>query len=923
MRLQDLLYFHLKQVVKFNFRNKFRLILAILVIGIAISTMFTLNGLLDIFSKNITTTILDQLPDSDFSITADGENYIYNYTDIITSIEKNVSIVSSITARYTIDGGIFLNNSEGDQFVVPTQIIAINLTKENEMHLGSFNPVINDLPANQCLVIGNFGKQLVKASPNGIIDVSLLLKPNFPVNLTLTINKQVDQNKKFYTGYQNLIIIDYKTLDGFNLTNTATSLLGLFSDHEDFYSLNTIDFVDQIGVQRGSDIQNTIGYDYNVNLLILFALSASKEGLMGQRVLVNLIGLIMVLLSTILIFSIMNTSFKDLTHEYGIYKSIGLKNRWIFFNAFWNTIVVGTLGLLFGLFMGFIFISLANSNLGDLNTLIEVNPDTFFYIILIGIVMIVSSGLYPAYITSKKNVLVSLDVSRTESADFANRVESFRFSLLNKKNIVRGFQLSSIGLLLFVILPWLSFTFDQSLVINIGIILLIMALIGFIFIISGLLGPLLQKCITFVLTGFFPKIGFATNLLLRKTGNKNTSNSVIFAISLAFIFFLNTLQATSINGSIYSLQRQVGSDLVIYTPQINGQSFSEEIYNFTRDYKGIKSGFITANGFYYLIGSNVQVSDNIRFYSFNPAIFGVSSSLPDALMNEISFYPNSNFRTIDNNNTIIISGSMAKVLKVSIGDTVRLDVTSVIQANNQKYGKTMQLRIIAIMKSLPGIPEISDNIEDANRAPVFIGKQTWQTIVQANSGFNETKKFVFEQNIQQIFIKNDGTDLATFKNQIFIKFGSKAFILDYQERLDALLRNLNGSTLILTIILSFSTIIAFFAVISSTLSYVNESKREIAIMKAIGMKEKQIKLIFTLQSIIISFTASILGSLAGYLTGYLAEFNNSLQQSRPMEFVFPPIFVLFTFGLVLFFSVIGSYLPSRRIYKLDTIKNLQ
>ena len=94
-------------------------------------------------------------------------------------------------------------------------------------------------------------------------------------------------------------------------------------------------------------------------------------------------------------------------------------------------------------------------------------------------------------------------------------------------------------------------------------------------------------------------------------------------------------------------------------------------------------------------------------------------------------------------------------------------------------------------------------------------------------------------------------------------------------------------------------------------------------MKAIGLKEKQIKLIFTLEAVIISSTASLLGSIAGYFTGYLAEFTNSLEQNRPMQIVFPPEIIIITFGLVILFSIIGSYFPAKRIYKIDTIRNLQ
>ena len=917
-----MLGFHIKQVIKFNSRNKSRLILSILVIGIAISTMFTLNGLLDVLGKNITTGVLDQVPNADFSITSNQNSYITNYSTLISAIEHNDTLVKAVTPRFSIDGGLILKSSQGNQVVIPTVIIAINLTKENEIGLGSFTPQINSLGVNECLLIGNFGNQLLSNESNNKINVTMLLNSNSSVNMSLIVKAQVEQTKKFSTGNQNLIIIDYNTLTSFNLSNTATSLLGLFTDHSSFYSLNSIDIINQVGVQRGSTIQNIIGYKYNVNLLILQAISANQNTLNGQRVLFNLIGTIIIILATILIFSMMNTSFKDLTHEYGIYKSLGLKNKWIFVNGLCNTVFVGVLGILVGFILGFFFINFANSSLGTISILNDISPDTFLSILGLGALMILCSGMYPAYIVSKKDVLVSLDMSRVESNDFQGRIESYRFKLFNTKNVIIGLVLSSAALLTFIIIPYLAFTYDQGIVVDFYIILLIAALIGFIFIISGLFGPLLQKCLSWIVSVFFPKIGFATNLLLRKTGNKNKSNAVIFAICLAFIFFINVLIAVTINGAIYALQSQIGADAIISTPQVNGQSYSEEIYNFTKSYPGIESGFATTYGFFNLIGSTVQIGDNIDFTTFTPTMIGVSTNLPDVLMNQIIFYPGSNFTKIGDNNTVVISGSMAKAFKIGVGDKLRLDVSSTIQVNEKKYGKTIEVQVVGIMKSLQGIPSISDNIADAAQAPVFIGQQTWQTIVQPNAGYNDTNHFVFEQQIQAIFIKNNGADLKTFENQVFIKFGSKAFVTDYQERLNSLTRSLSTASNVLTLILSFSTIIALFAVISSTASFINESKNDIAIMKALGLKGRQITSIFTAEAVIICSTSSLLGSIAGYLTGYLDYFPSSLETSQPIQLVLPPIFILFTFGLVILFAIVGSYFPARRIYKIDTIQNL-
>ena len=93
-------------------------------------------------------------------------------------------------------------------------------------------------------------------------------------------------------------------------------------------------------------------------------------------------------------------------------------------------------------------------------------------------------------------------------------------------------------------------------------------------------------------------------------------------------------------------------------------------------------------------------------------------------------------------------------------------------------------------------------------------------------------------------------------------------------------------------------------------------------MKALGLKGRQITSIFTAEAVIICLTSSVLGSIAGYLAGYLDYYPTSLETSQPLQLVLPPVFIIFTFGLVILFAIIGSYFPARRVYNIDTIQNL-
>ena len=127
----------------------------------------------------------------------------------------------------------------------------------------------------------------------------------------------------------------------------------------------------------------------------------------------------------------------------------------------------------------------------------------------------------------------------------------------------------------------------------------------------------------------------------------------------------------------------------------------------------------------------------------------------------------------------------------------------------------------------------------------------------------------------------------------------------------------------LTIILSLSVIISLFAVLSSTSSAVTESKHDIGILKALGLKNRIIISIFILETIIITIVSTVLGGLAGYTTGIMLAYQNSVNGNYPLPLVgFPPT-IIFTYIFSLILAIIGAYIPSRAINKINVIDILR
>jgi len=121
---------------------------------------------------------------------------------------------------------------------------------------------------------------------------------------------------------------------------------------------------------------------------------------------------------------------------------------------------------------------------------------------------------------------------------------------------------------------------------------------------------------------------------------------------------------------------------------------------------------------------------------------------------------------------------------------------------------------------------------------------------------------------------------------------------------------------------SLSILVAFMMIM--TMVYINiiERRKEIGILKAIGYRDRDIKHIFILEIMFVSFVSFIIALVLEYLCVSLFDefIYNALKQS----------IIIMSFGTIIFgllFTVLiyylASYFPSLKITKVDPIISLK
>ena len=201
-----------------------------------------------------------------------------------------------------------------------------------------------------------------------------------------------------------------------------------------------------------------------------------------------------------------------------------------------------------------------------------------------------------------------------------------------------------------------------------------------------------------------------------------------------------------------------------------------------------------------------------------------------------------------------------------------------------------------------------------------------------NTGVYDFDKYFIFSNIDQ------------FKNNISNKvidvyFNNKDFDyrdldgLNYstwEDQNQTLAQALSTEKNVMFVILFFIIVISSFTIISNQIFFIKEKYKDIVLLKALGIKQSKICFIFFLNSFFISFFSIVIGTCLGLLLStnidsvenflsYLLNFelwNNEIRYLTSMPYSIKLNDIVFIVSISLFSSLVASYIPILRIFRI-------
>jgi ABC-type antimicrobial peptide transport system permease subunit len=637
-------------------------------------------------------------------------------------------------------------------------------------------------------------------------------------------------------------------------------------------------------------------------------LENAQGALIGLNAGTSFAGVTVLLAMVFLIFNAINITLAERKYEIGVLRSIGFKKLKLFRLFIYEILAIGIAGSLLGLLLGiglsqalfqFLTNTVISDELADPTVIGEagqffIDPISLRDGFIIGIILTIIAGLYPLITITRIAIINAL---RPESRTTTEPTLRSRL-----KCIIGGIILLVVGIILFVtvmLIPEIEMTGmlsgfisaialalivvgvpqivcglkEKYRLLSAGVSLLFAGIVEVQFLrATGLVGNFILVAGSILFTAgilrgvgslfnfFFrriPGLEYVSELASRNLWRKPARSTLtfgIFTIALSLVITVATITGSVTAGILNFVDDNLEADMFIISqvgapPNLSG--------NITQNIQGINwentsEGWVPAITVQQQAGAQFDLWDE----DFDSLLIGVNST-NYAIINENTriIAPNDTdafklFKQLKNpnENACIISEKLANELQVRIDQKTPIEINAA--------GNKTEFRVRGI---------ISNNFIGAPQAGFFC-------IIDIDRfyefGFEESAN-IFTLKLDQRYENGTEVNPQVVADQIDAIWGDE-YKLSFSLKQDIKADIEEGTAQIsvfFNIISYASIIVGLLALLTTLIKIVSERRREIGLLRTIGVKRAKVIQLILAESIFLALIGLILGLLDGYFLG--------------------------------------------------------
>ena len=200
-----------------------------------------------------------------------------------------------------------------------------------------------------------------------------------------------------------------------------------------------------------------------------------------------------------------------------------------------------------------------------------------------------------------------------------------------------------------------------------------------------------------------------------------------------------------------------------------------------------------------------------------------------------------------------------------------------------------------------------------------------------NSGIYDYDKYFIYSNIDQFYSEKKEIiyDLYNAKNINFDDLSS-FYYETWEQQNQSLAQALTTEKNVMFVILFFIILISSFTIISNQIFFIKEKFKDIILLKSLGISQFQICILFFVNSFLISLFSIIIGAVLGLLLSINIDsienilsillnyelWNNEVRYLSSMPYSIQLNDIIFIISISLVSSLLASYIPILRIFKI-------